>query len=145
MIKNNFWESLIWIIVWVFILSFVILWISNLLIKSKDTINKFKNKNNISILKINTINVIKKLDTSNILENEIFYLYKDNATKEFKILTWTTNVNSKYIDKNWNRVNDLANFEWSIYSRILWLERDDTSLWNKNQIIKASIKKLIKK
>jgi hypothetical protein len=145
MIKNNFWESLIWIIVWVFILSFIIMWISSLLITSKDNINKFENKNTISILKKNTISIIKKINTNNILENEIFYLYKNNTTKEFETFTWTINVEYKYIDKHWTKINDLANFNWAIYSRILWLERDDTSLWNNHQIIKASIKRLIKK
>ena len=145
MIKNKSWESLVWIIVWVFILSFIIMWIASLLIKSKDTVIRFENKNRISILKKNTISVIKKISTDSVLENEIFYLYKNDTSKNFEVFTWTTNVAYKYIDKNWNKIDDLAHFNWWIYSRILWMERDDTSFWNEHQVIKASIKKLIKK
>jgi ABC-type microcin C transport system permease subunit YejE len=145
MIKNTSWESLVWIVIWVFILSFIVLWITNLLINSKTIVDVYNNKKTISILKNNTENIVKKIDTQAVLETEIFYLYKDNTFKEFQVFTWSTNYIYKYIDKYWNKVDDLENFEWDIYSRILWLERDDTSLWDSHQIIKASIKKLIKK
>lgn len=145
MIKNTFWESLIWIIIWVFILSFIILGVTNLLINSKLIIDTYENKKIISILKNNTENIIKKIDTSNINETEIFYLNKNTSTKEFEIFTWSTNYVYKYIDQYWNKVDDLANFEWNIYSRILWVERDDNTIWENHQIIKVSLKKLLKK
>lgn len=145
MIKNTFWESLIWIIIWIFILSFIILWITNLLINSKKVIETYENKKIISILKNNTENAIKKIDTDSINETEIFYLYKNETTNNFEIFTWTTNANYKYIDKHWSHVDDIVNFNDSIFSRILWLERDDNTIWENHQIIKASIKKLIKK
>ncbi len=145
MIKNTSGESLIWIIIWVFILSFIILWVTNLLINSKTIIDTYENKKTISILKNNTENIIKKIDTSNINETEIFYINKNNSTKEFEIFTWATNYLYKYIDKYWNKVDDLENFNWNIYSRTLWLERDDNSIWENHQVIKVSIRKLIKK
>lgn len=144
MIKNNFWESLVWIIIWVFILSFIVLWITNLLINSKAIVEAYENKKITNILKNNTENIIKNIDTSNIKESEIFYLYKDTTFKDFLVFTWSSNVGYKYIDKYWNKVNDLSTYEWDIYSRTLWLERDDNSLGSSHQIIKVSIKKLIK-
>lgn len=145
MIKNTSWESLVWIIIWVFILSFIIIWITNLLINSKDIINKYENKKTISILKNNTENIIQKIDISKVNETEIFYLYKDNTVNEYKIFTWTINDEYKYIDTYWNKIDDLINFEWHIYSRLLLVERDDNIVWDNHQIIKISIKKLIKK
>lgn len=144
MIKNNSWESLVWVVIWVFILSLIILWVANMLINSKTIVEIYENKKMINILKNNTEKVISKIDTSRIKETEIFYLYKDFSFKEFVVFTWSTNANYKYIDKYWNQVNDLVWFQWDIYSRVLWLERDDNSLWNNHQIIKVSIKKLIK-
>lgn len=145
MIKNNFWESLLWIIIWVSILLFVILWVANLLISSKDILDTYNNKKAISILKNNTEIIIKKIDTSNIKETEIFYLHKDNSTNRYEVFTWAVNYTYKYIDENWNNVNDLINFKWYIYSRELWVERNDDSFWNESQIIKASIKQVIRK
>lgn len=146
MIKNTFWESLIWIIIWIFILSFIILWITNLLINSKNIIDAYENKKIISILKNNTENIVKNIDTSSINETEAFYIYKNNIEpKAFEVYTWTTNANYKYIDQYWNYISDVVNYNWDIYSRILWLERDDNSIWENHQIIKVSVKKLIKK
>jgi len=108
-------------------------------------IETYENKKKISILKNNTEVIIKNIDTTQINETEIFYLNKNNSTFEFELFTWATNYTYKYIDQYWNNVDDLVNFEWDIYSRILRLERDDNSIWEDHQIIKVSIKKLIKK
>mgnify|MGYP006417184631 FL=1 len=145
MIKNTSWESLVWIIIWVFILAFIILWVTNLLINSRATLEVYENKKIISVLKNNTETVIKKINTDVIRETELFYLRKNNNFMEYEVLTWSTNSIYKYIDKQWNTVDDIINFEWDIYSRQLWLERDDNSIWDNHQIIKISIKKLIKK
>ena len=144
MINNNKWESLVWVIVWVFILSIILLWVTNLLINSNDIIHTYNNKEILNILKSNTENIIKEIDTSNISESEIFYLYKNNSTYTFEVFTWTTNAEYKYIDMFWTKVNDLTWFTDDIYSRTLLLERDDNTIWSNHQIIKVSIKKLIK-
>ena len=147
MIKSKIAESLIWVVIWVFILSFIILWITNLLINSISVVDEYENKRDINILKNNTINIVKNLDTSIIQETELFYLYKNESTNDFQIKTWSWNYFYKYIDRLWNHIpeSELANFSSNIYSRVLWLEREDTSLWESHQIIKASIRKLIKK
>lgn len=144
MIKNNLWESLVWIVIWIFILSFIILWIANLLINSNNIKDTYDNKKTINILKSNTENVINNLDTTNVAENEIFYLFKNTTYKEFEIFTWSTNAWYKYIDKYWNKIDNIVWYEWDIYSRTLWLERGDNSLWKNHHIIKISINKLIK-
>lgn len=144
MIKNNLWESLIWIVVWVFILSFIILWITNLLINSKTIVESYEDRKVLNLIKNNTENVIKNIDTSAIKETEIFYLYKDSTNKEFLVFTGTVNAWYKYIDQYWNKVDDLAWFSSDIYARTLWIERDDNSIWDTHQIIKVSVKKLIK-
>lgn len=145
MIKNTFWESLVWIIIWIFILSFILLWVTNLLINSKTVIDNYENKKTISLLKNNSENIIKEIDTSSVNESENFYIYKNNTTKEFEILKGTINEKYKYIDKYWNYIDDLENFDWDVYSRILLLERNDNLIWENHQIIKIDINKIIKK
>jgi len=143
MIKNTFWESLVWIIIWIFILSFIILWVTNLLINSKNIITNYENRKTISLLKNNSENIIKEIDVSSVNESENFYIYKNNTTKEFEILKWTVNEKYKYIDKYWNYIDDLENFDWDVYSRILLLERIDNLVWENHQIIKIDIDKVI--
>jgi len=50
------------------------------------------------ILKSNLSHILLKTDTSQVLENQVFYIYKDRANQEFKIFTGTTNATYKYID-----------------------------------------------
>jgi len=80
-----------------------------------------------------------------IRENEVFYIYKDGTTNTYQALTGTTNAEYKYIDVHWEKVNDLVGYTGDIYARLLWIEREDTSLKNSNKIIRASIRRLIKK
>ena len=50
-------------------------------------IEAYDDKKTISILKNNTERIIKNIDTSMINETEIFYLYKNETTKNFEIFT----------------------------------------------------------
>ena len=144
--KNIIWESLVWIIIGVSILSICILWILNLLIYSGYLTTTFNNSARLNMLRDNTTNIISKLDTTSLRENEIFYLYKNAGTSNFYIYSGSVNSQYKYIDELWNKIDDLNAYTLAIYARLLWLQREDTSiLWSKNQIIKASIRKLIKK
>lgn len=96
---------------------------------------------------------MKNTDTSMLKENEVFYVHKNRASSTFQIFTWSTNENFKYIDELWNSISedistlweDLSSFEWDIYSQILWITTEDTSLIEENEVIRASIKRLIKK
>jgi len=145
MLASQKGESFVWIIVWVFILSIVILWIANLIIYSATLVDTYKDTARVGILKDSLANVIQKVDTSQIRQNEIFYVYKNEGTNTYQVFTGTTNDTYKYIDKFWNHVSDIISFEEDIYSRILWTEREDTTLTDQDQIVRASIRKLIKK
>lgn len=137
-------ESFVGIVVWVFILSFVMLGIVNILIFSTDVTAKYNESNRIQVLKQNLTNVIKNIDTSNIGENEIFYVHKNRAADVFEIYTGSTNENYKYIDELGNTISDISTFEGDIYSQILWISTEDITFLEENQVIRASIKKLVR-
>ena len=141
---NITWESVVWIIVWVFILSIVILWIWQLISYSNNLTNQYNDAITLRLLQRNVSNTIKKIDTTNILENEVFYLYKDEINKEYVVFTWSTNEQYKYINSKWGNITDIINYNDDIYSQILLLQREDTALWSQNQVVKVSIQKLIK-
>ena len=144
--KNIFWESLVGIIIWVSVLSICILGILNLLIYSWYISDTFNNDARINVLKDNATAIVSRLNTTNLRQNEIFYLYKNQGTGNFVIYSGALNSQYKYIDALGNQVTDLTWFTDPIYARLLWLQREDDSiLSSKNQIIKASIRKLIKK
>lgn len=144
--KTKKWESLVWIVIGIAILSFTILWIINIISYSINLIDAFEKNTRMSILRDNISHIINQLDTSNLAENEIFYIYKNSSGSEFQIFTWTLNTEYKYIDENGNKVDDIVNFSWAIYSRVLWLTREyGSDIGIKNQIVRASIKRLIRK
>lgn len=149
MLQSTKAESFVWIIVWVFILAFVMLWIVNILIFSTDVTARYNETNRILVLKQNLTNVVKSIDTSNLQENEVFYVHKNRASAEwdykFEVYTWSLNESYQYIDELGNTVNDLDTFEWDIYSQVLWIANEDITFLDQNQIIRASIKKLVRK
>jgi len=146
MIKNEKWESLVWIIIGIAMLSFCILWILNVINYSINLIDSFDKNIKLTILKDNVSHIMSKIDTSNVGENEIFYIYKNSTGSVFEVFTWATNIAYKYIDENGDKVDDIVNFEWPIYSRIFWLTREyGSDIWVKNQIVRVSIKRLIRK
>ena len=138
-------ESFVGIVVWVFILSFVILWIVNILIFSTDTTAKYNETNRIQVLRQNLTNAIKDVDTSSLLENEVFYLHKNRAAGNYEIYTGSLNENYKYINELGDTIDDVSTYGWDIYSQVLWLSTEDTTLIEQNQLIRASIKKLVRK
>lgn len=138
-------ESFVWIVVWVFILSFVMLWIINILIFSTDITTKYNQANRIEILKQNLTNVIKKIDTSGLQENEIFYVHKNRAASNYEIYTGSTHDGYKYVDETGNSIPDINSWNDDIYSQVLWVATEDASFLWENQVIRASIKKLVKK
>jgi len=142
-------ESFAWIIVWVFILSFVVLGIVNILTYSIRLTNDYEDANRILILKQNISNAVKRTDTSMLEQNELFYLHKNRATSEYEVIRPDLCTEDcqfyRYIDAQWNTISDITSHEWDIYSHLLWVSTEDTSLWDANQIIRASISKLRKK
>ncbi len=117
MINNKNAESLIWIIIWIFILAIVILWISNLLINNKINLSEIDNELNELLLKQNSYSILEKINTDWIIESEKFYIYKDINNNKIEVFTWSANIGYKFIDLYWNKINDISSYEWKVYSR----------------------------
>lgn len=147
MIQTRKAESFVWIIVWVFILAFVMLGIVNILIFSTDITTKYNETNRIQVLKQNLTNIIKELDTSILKENEIFYVHKNRASlwNKYEIYTGSTNENFKYIDELGNTISNISTYQGDIYAQVLWVSNEDITFLDQNQVIRASIKRLVKK
>jgi hypothetical protein len=139
MIKNKKWESLAWVIMWVFMFTVVITWIVNLISNSNNTINTFKNKQIIQVLKNNTDNINQLIYNEDLDYNDVFYIKTDKIFKTYEYLTWSMNENYKYIDKYWNNIMDINNYNGDLYIRELKLE---TNINNKINIINTYITKL---
>lgn len=111
-IKN--WDSLVWVIIGVFILSVALIWIINVLWFSKNTLVTYNDSVNKYIIESDVENIVKKLSNNNITNSNIFFLSKDPINKEFKYLTWASNESYKYIDKFWLKVDPTKNI-WKTY------------------------------
>lgn len=140
MIKNKLWESMVTVIVSVFILSFLLLAIANIVAQSSNISDEYKIEKNINLLKSNTYNIINKLDISIYSSWEILYLYKDNMNKEYKLFTWTTNQKYQYIDKYWEYISNTWTYEWIFFSRSIKIERKEEIENNINNFILIDIK-----
>ncbi|MCH8519027.1 hypothetical protein LAT59_04680 [Candidatus Gracilibacteria bacterium] len=151
-------ESFVGIIVGIFILSFVVLGIVNVLTYSIGLTTQYEDANRILILKENLTNTIKKIDTSMLAQNEIFYIHKNRATGEFEIIRpeeciSTLPVGSdesichsyRYIDELGDTIPDITAHEGNIYSQLLWVSTEDNTFGEANQVIRASVMRLRKK
>lgn len=112
---NNSWETFIWLVIWMIILTFISLWIINIVWYNKDMINQYEIKTIENILTQNTNSIFKKLNLDWLVDQETFYINKN--TNKFEIFTWSENESYKYIDSLWNNISDLNNFDWDIFSR----------------------------
>ncbi|MFZ4461161.1 MAG: hypothetical protein ACOYN2_01065 [Patescibacteria group bacterium] len=52
----------------------------------------------LSFLQANASNIVRKLNTKPLSENDLFYVYKDTVNKKFIIMTGSTSEAYKYID-----------------------------------------------
>ena len=114
--KNKNAESLVWIVIGVFILWFVLVWIMSILSFNKDISNSYTKEISSYVLQWNSENIMKKLDLSKVNNWDTFYIYKNETTKEFEVLTWSINESYKYIDSMWNNVDPTINI-WKTYVR----------------------------
>lgn len=103
--NNKNADSIAWVIIAVFILSFAMLWIVNVLDFNQNISQNYEKETDSYILKSNSENILKKLNVDEIQENEKFYIYKNTASSNFLIMTWAANENYKYVDKDWNNVD----------------------------------------
>ncbi len=103
--NNKRADTIAWIIIAVFILSFAMLWIVNVLDYNQNISQNYEKETDTYILKSNSENILNRLNVDKIQENEKFYIYKNTASGEFLIMTWAANESYKYVDKDWNNVD----------------------------------------
>lgn len=114
--KSKKAESLASVLIAVVLLSIVLFWVLSILNFSKDITYDLESKTDFKLLKLNSQNIVNKLNLEEIKEEEKFYIYKNEESKEYSIFTWAENEKYKYIDKEWNNI-DIENFEWEIFER----------------------------
>ena len=90
-------------------------------------------------------NIIRKTDTSSLSEKDVFFLYKDPNSQTFQVFTGSGGEQYKYIDKNGEFIPNPGSYTGTVYTRIFSVERGDSSFGKPRQVIKGSIKELIKK
>lgn len=116
-------ETLVSIIVGVVILMIAIGGVVMILVQNRTIEEDYDKSNNITILQSNAENVVRKTDTSHFSEKDIFFLYKDPATKTFQVFTGAENEKYRYIDKSGDLVVDTGSYAGTVYSRIFTIER----------------------
>lgn len=123
MIKSKKADSLVWIIIWVFILSFALIGIINILTYNKNVTSNFEENIYNYLIDTNWDNIVKKLNTNIVQYNEVFYIHKDEINKKFVIYTWSDNEEYAYIDKLWKKVLKEDNL-WKTYKRVFTNKTD---------------------
>jgi len=121
--KHKNAESLLWIIIWVFILSIALVWIINIINFNKDILLRYNEDINKYLLSSNAQYILKKIDTSKIAFDQHFYVYKDKDNKDFQVFTWTINEEYSYINKFWEKVDPAVNI-WKTYKRVFYKNND---------------------
>ncbi|MDD2487254.1 MAG: hypothetical protein PHS92_02710 [Candidatus Gracilibacteria bacterium] len=142
--KNNKGETLISVLIGLFIVTIIIFGIISALTQNFSLEDDFVRNNKIFFLKNNTTNIIKGIETSTLKEGDIFYLYKTGS--EFQMFTGVTMDKYKYVDEYGNNIFNTGTYHASIYTRILYVDKQEPfGLTGKNQVLKVGIKELIKK
>lgn len=116
-------ESLVWIIIGVTILSFVLVWIMNLVFQSQDVVDNFQSNRDISLLEENALLIGNVLNTSLVLEDEVFYVERNTSSNTYDIYTWTLNEWYKYIDSLGDTISNTWSYTWIYYERSFTLKR----------------------
>ncbi|EKD44587.1 MAG: hypothetical protein ACD_71C00087G0002 [uncultured bacterium (gcode 4)] len=143
--KSKRGETLISVLVGVIILALAIGAITTILMQNRTIDEDYNTNNTVFLLRTNAENIVKKMDTKSLAEKDVFYLSKDSSSKIFQILTGTTNDSYRYINSDGDLVTNTGSYGWTLYSRVFLLEKNDTTLGEPHQIIKAGIKELIRK
>lgn len=141
---NPRWDTLISLIIWVFIISLIVFWIINLLGFNYAIEGDFVYSNKIFFLKNNTYNILKKLNLSTISEGETFYIYKNKENSTFDIMTWALSENYKYINEFWDYISNTWSYEQDLFSRVIVLQKSDKTIWEENQITNVIVNKINK-
>lgn len=140
MFTNTRAESFVGIIVWIFILSFVILWITNLLIASQGMSEDFNQDSTLVHLQQNSYNILDSLDLSILNSGENFYLYKNIPLREYQVLTGASNLSFQYIDAHMQHVSDISSYQEDIYTLTGQVYKYPLAWWGEDIIYNISLK-----
>ena len=145
-------ETFAGIIIWVFILSFVMLWIVSILNFSWDITKKCDIENRKLVLTQNLKRITQRIDTSELSQNELFFLNKNTALWVFEIVRPEECINNlpplsdtsscfdnRYIDALWNTVENIKDYSGDIFTQDIKIIYEDTSLWITNKLIDVKI------
>ncbi|MDD3793385.1 MAG: hypothetical protein PHI37_01115 [Candidatus Gracilibacteria bacterium] len=107
--NNKKADSIAGVIVAIFILSFAMLGIVNVLDYNQNITSNYEKETDLYMIKSNTENILKRVNIDSLQQNEKFWLYKNNVTNEYEIKTGTGNESFKYIDNYGNNIDPEEN------------------------------------
>lgn len=116
-------ESLVWIIIGITILSFALVWIMNLVFQSQNVVENFHVNRDISLLKENALLIGNTINTSFVLEDEIFYVHRNTSGNTYDLYTGATNEGYKYVDERGNTISNTGSYNGTLYERTFTLKR----------------------
>lgn len=134
-------ESLVWIIIGVTILSFVLVWIMNLVFQSQDVVDNFQSNRDLSLLEENALLIGNAIDTSFVMENEVFYVERNTTNNTYYIYTGSLSEWYKYIDSMGNTISNTGSYTWIYYKRSLTLKRKTSPTGTVYTLITPTIEK----
>jgi hypothetical protein len=143
-IRSTGGETLISVIMGTIILAFAIATIAALLTGNAEMESGYEKNNAVFLLQNNATTVIRKLDTSSVQEGEVFYLFKDTGAAVFKLFTGATNEGYRYVNIAGEMVNTGATSD-AAYARTFLMEKKDPLSTSSNQVVKVTIRELIRK
>jgi len=138
MFKNQNWESFAGIVVGVFILSFVILGIVNIITFSLDNSNTYLANAKAASITSNAYKIFDTLDSSGLNSGEEFYIYKDSSTNSFSFLSGAVNNTYMYVDDAMELISDINTYEWTIYVLKGIVYKKDSFLWEVDTIVEIT-------
>lgn len=122
-------------IVGVLIIALIIGSIARIISVHYATEDAYTRDETLTFLQSNSTNIVRKVNTKSLAENDIFYIYKDTTNKRFLVMTGATADQYKYIDSRSEWVSNTGSFESTVYTQIFLVDKNDTSPTAK-QVIK---------
>jgi len=117
--NNKKAENIIAVIIAVFILSFALLGIINILSFNHDVNEEYQEEIWGHIIEWNIDNLLEKVDIDAIQDNETFYIYKNTASGSFETKTWSANSDFQYIDIYGENIANTLDNQKVLYSQEL--------------------------
>jgi Tfp pilus assembly protein PilV len=138
-------ETLVSVLVGVFILSIVVFGVANLLVNNSALEDESRRNTALMILEQNATSIIKNLNTAQIAEKEVFYLYKDPTTQTITAFTGATNIGYAYVNAAGENVSNTGSYQNSLYYQSFIIDQSDTGLRSGSQVVKGTIRELVRR